>query len=545
MTANFFKYSCFILRRDRIIATLWILGLVLFSLGIAAAYPNLFADSEAIASMATTLSSPPMIAMMGPVYPLVNGQLDPSKLNPAILFAQQCLMWIALAAAVMNIFFVNRYTRTDEELGRHEIIASLPVGRLTNGSAAIVTAFLINLMLAVLTGAALLVLNSHGGSLNGAFVIGFSIGTQGFVFAAITLIAAQIFSTASATAAVPFALLVFSYILRAFGDMQNALDKTTDNMFSFISPLGLGLKINAFYDNNWYPILILFAEGVIFAMIALAINTVRDVGSGIIPAKKGRAHASLFLQSPWGYVWRISRGSFVGWGVGLVALGASYGTVIGSVETFIKGNEILQRMIEQSASGTSAADLTNGFVVIIASIMMMMTAIPLISTISRFHLEEQHGRLEQLFALPVSRHKLFAGFLFIALIQAVFYPLIYSLGMYGVARQSTTAKTLLEASFVYLPALLFMVGLTVLLVGIIPWIAKIIWLFLGYSYFVIFFGKLIPELPDFLPKLTPFGYISQIPVETFNRTPMIVLPVLAVIMMAAGFVGIRKRDIGE
>jgi len=42
----------------------------------------------------------------------------------------------------MNIFFINRYTRQDEELGRQELLIALPIGRLTDSAVMIFLSFI-------------------------------------------------------------------------------------------------------------------------------------------------------------------------------------------------------------------------------------------------------------------------------------------------------------------------------------------------------------------------------------------------------------------
>ncbi|GHU42621.1 ABC transporter permease [Clostridia bacterium] len=547
MTANFSNYFRFLIKRERITSLFWILGIVLFSGGIAAAYPVLFPDQEAISGMLATLGTPPMVAMMGPLYGLAH-------INFAILFAQQCLMWVALAAAIMNIFLVVRVSRADEELGRNEIIASLPVGRLTGGVAAIVLAFALNVLIAVLSAFLILLTGIEGLSVQGAFVFGLSIGMQGFVFAGITLFFAQIFSTASAAIGTPFAVLGLSYILRGAGDMMDASNavkvsatgfimadyKMTDPL-SFLSPLGLGLKVEAFYKNFWWPVLILFLEALVFAGIALVLNARRDIGAGLVPAKAGRTHGGIFLRNPLGFAFRLLRGSFIGWGIGLLLLGMSYGSVLSNVSTFVQGNEMIQKMLEASGSSSS---MENAFLVMISVMMAMITAIPLIMSVNRFRTEESHGRLEAVFSLATSRVGLLGSFAFIALLQALVLPLFYGLGLYSVATKSVSLKTCIETAIVYAPANLFFVGLAVLLVGCLPKLTKLIWLPLGYSFFVIYFGRLIPNMPKFMDKLSPFGYVPQIPVEPFHAMPLLVLSGLGLLLVVAGLIGVKKRDIG-
>jgi ABC-2 type transport system permease protein len=526
MFANFIRYKLFIIRRERVMSLIWVAALVLFAIALTAAYPGLFPTQEALQSSAATMNNPPMVAMMGPVYGV-------ESMSSAMAMAQQCLLWFALAAIVMNIFFVNRHTRVDEELGRHEMLASLPVGRLTGSAVTLVCAFGLNLLISVFTAIGILALDIAGTTVAGAFCYAFSIGAQGFLFAAITLLTAQLFSTAHGSTGASFGVMGLFYILRASGDMSG-------NALSYISPLGLGLKVEAFYTDAFWPILVLFAEAVIIAGIALAVNAKRDVGEGVIPAKKGRAHATRFLQSPLGLAWRLQRRSFLIWGVTFLLLGACYGSVIGELDAFLEGNDMIKQMLI-AAGGNSLAD---AFLPMLSGIMAMLTSIPVIGTMNRLRVEEKRGRMEQIYARAVPRAAMFGCFALIAICETVIFTFLSTIGLYAVS-ESTGAfslGTVLGAAFVELPAIFVMVAITALLVGLFPKLIAAVWVLLCYSFMMLYFGRMF-DIPEWAARISPFGNIPQLPIEEFSATPIVLLSVIAALLCAVGLAGYRRRDI--
>ncbi len=86
------------------------------------------------------------------------------------------------------------------------------------------------------------------------------------------------------------------------------------------------------------------------------------------------------------------------------------------------------------------------------------------------------------------------------------------------------------------------IGLAILLIGLFPKITSILWLYLGYSFFVVYLGKLL-QAPDWMGKLSPFGNIPQYPVDEINYLTISLLIALAAIVTLIGFIGYRKRDI--
>jgi len=528
MFANFGKYMRFIARRERIASALWLVGILGFVFFLAALYPGLFPTKEALESMAATLDTPGMIAMMGPVY-------GRGSITPAIAMSQECLMWVAMGAIIMNILFVNRHTRVDEELGRHEMLASLPVGHLSGSLATIKSAFILNAAISLLGAFGIMIINIEGSTAAGAFAYSLSVGAQGMVFASITLLAAQLFSTARGSLGVSFALLGLSYVLRAMGDMSG-------NVLSFISPMGLGLKIEAFYTNDFTPIIVLFIESIIIAGVALAINTRRDVGAGVFAARKGRAEASKTLLSPFGFAWRLSRANFIAWSIAFFIIAAMYGTVVGELDTFVKGNDMIRQMIE-AQGGTGS--LAESFLPLLCTIMALLSTIPVVGTINRIRVEERRGRMEQIYACSVSRISIYVSFVAIAVVESFVFMLLSGIGLYATAQGTGLLPfgMIMNAAFVYVPAILLFAGIMALLVGVLPRMTSLTWVLFVYSFLTMYFGRLF-DMPEWATRISPFGNIPSIPVQEFKVLPLVVLCVVAEVLSDIGyFAGYRKRDV--
>jgi ABC-2 type transport system permease protein len=436
----------------------------------------------------------------------------------------------------MNILFVNRHTRADEELGRHEMLVALPVGRLTNSITIVFLSFMLNLLVAGFIAFLTLASGIDGVNLCGVLVYGFSIGMQGFVFAMITLLSAQLFSTAKDSMGVAFAMLGISYLLRAYGDMNS-------HWLSLVSPMGLGLRVEAFYTNNFIPIFILFAEAMVFAGISLWVNSRRDSGAGIFPARKGKAQAGRFLQTPLGFAWRLSRNGFYAWAIGIFVFGASYASVIGELDNFVEGNEMIKLML-QGDGGT--AQLIDAFIALLNGLMALLVAIPLINCINRLRNEEKRGRLELIAATAISKKQVMRSFIIIAVFETIMLTFLGTFGLYAAAGSAglVTFEVLLKAAFVYWPALFVMLSLAVFLVGLFPKFTSLIWILFGYSFIIFYFGKLF-NVPHFAAKLSPFGHIPQLPVQEFSATPILIMSALARFFCALGVYYFGRRDLNK
>ncbi|SBW03837.1 conserved membrane hypothetical protein [uncultured Eubacteriales bacterium] len=524
---GFGRYLRFIARRERTTSLLWIVCVAGSALLFAGMYPSLFPDKESMLIMATTMNTPAMVALMGPVYGL-------DKVSTAIIMAQECLIWFALAVAIMNIFFVNRHTRMDEELGRHEMLRALPIGQLTGAAAVLFGALALNGCISLIIALGLLALNIGGTTAAGAFAYALSIGTQGFLFAVLTLLAAQIFSTSRGTTGSAFTLLGLFYVMRMSGDMS-------DNAFSVISPMGLGLRVSAFYEDNFTPILVLLVEAAIVGAAALAVCANRDLGEGVLPARKGREHASHFLRSEFGLAWRLSRGTMFGWGIGMFVMGATYGSVLGQIDAFVNGNEMFQKIL----SATGNYDIVNNYIALILMIGALLAAVPVMLLANKLRSEERHGRLEQIFSKSVRREKLFLSYLALALAESFVSLVMTALGLFAAAQSTDTVElgALMADALAYLPALWVLLGLCALLIGALPRLTGLAWAVYAYSFVMMYFGRLF-DLPEWAHKLSPFGNIPQVPVQEFSAAPLAVLTALAFVLTAVGITCFRQRDIG-
>lgn len=520
--------SRFILRRDRIRIPIWILSLSVLSFVIAMAFTEMYPTAQEMQIAAETLNNPAVIAMLGPIYGLDN-------VTVGGLFAAEMLLFTAIAVGIMSILFVARHTRTDEEEGRIEMIRSLPVGRLSNLNSTMLVSVITNVILALFVGFGLYALQIESMDLEGSLIYGAALGATGIIFAAITAIFAQLTVTSRGTIGFSITILLLSYLIRAIGDVGNG-------SLSWFSPFGWVLKSEAYVNNEWWPIFLTIGMALIFTIISLYLNTLRDLDAGFIPAKPGKRNASIFLQSPIGLAVRLQRTGLIAWAVGMYVLGASYGSVLGDLESYITNNEMIAKML----ANNSGISITEQFISMLMKIITMACSIPALMAVLKLRGEEKRNHTEHLFGRAVSRSRLLGSYLVISVVTAFVMVSLAAIGLGGVGNtvmeEAIPLSTFYSAAIVYLPAILVMIGIAVLLIGFAPKLTSIIWGYLTYTFFVIYLGQGL-QLPDWMSKLTPFGYIPAIPGEEMDYLKVSILTIIAAILIIAGFIGYRKRDI--
>ena len=523
MFKNTGKLLQFTFKREWKNLLIWLVAIVGFNYIVAINFPALYPTKEALETLKISYNIPTMRSMLGPVF----GYAD-TTLTIAMAFSMECLLWICLPSAIMNIFLVIRNTRADEEQGRSEQVLALPVGRFSKPMAVVLCALITNMILTLALCLTMFATNIDGITFAGSLCYGLSVGSAGLIFAGVALIASELFSTASGATTFSFAVFLISFILRGIGDMK-------ENVLSYISPLGLPLMTFPFYKNHNIWLLFILVASVIFIIKAFGISLFRDTGAGIIPASVGKADGK--IKNTFGLAFKLSKITIISWISGMLLIGASYGMVIPDIDKFLKDNGTLSQLVEAGGSGSMA----NNYIAMIVMISSVLMVVPSIALFGRLYKEEKRNRAEQVFALPVSRYKYFASYLVVSVFTSLILPLFLSIGIYLVATDYVSLNELLKATYVYLPAILVMLGLDCFFTGICPKLKFINWIIFTYSFVVLYFGRIL-DLPEWANKLSPFGNISQLPVQDLKIASLYVLSGIAMILVWLGFDAYRKRD---
>ncbi|MEZ5237617.1 MAG: hypothetical protein R2716_01190 [Microthrixaceae bacterium] len=271
------------LRLDRIKSPVWVVAIVALVIVSAASINGLYPDAASIQGYARLVQdNAAVVIQAGPGYGLAT---DPTR--GAVLMNETSL-WTIILAGLMSILLVTRHTRAEEESERAELLRSTPVGRHAAGVATMANALVVNVAVA----AGLVIgLVASGYALTGSVAFALAVATSGLLFAAITLVGAQVAATGRAATGINLTVLAASFLLRAVGDV-------TGNGLSWLSPIGIGQGVRAFAQERWWaPALsVLLAIG--FTWLASFLATRRDFGAGMLTERAGRSEATRWLTGP-------------------------------------------------------------------------------------------------------------------------------------------------------------------------------------------------------------------------------------------------------
>ncbi|MFC0115983.1 ABC transporter permease [Kibdelosporangium aridum] len=514
------------LRLDRVRLPIWILVTVLLTVTTAASIADLYPDEASRQQVKTTIgSNPAMTAIYGEVYATSVGAVVMWRL--AIIGA--------LLVTLMSIMTVNRHTRQDEEAGRLELIGATVVGRHAPMAAALIVATGANLIAALLIGAGLTGQNLPA---DGSFLAGLTFGALGITFAAVAAVAAQLAENARTVTGLAVLAIAVAFVLRLVGDAGSA------TWLSWLSPIGWLQKAHPYADNRWWILGLLLVVAIALVGLAFALVSRRDHGAGLVQPRPGPPEASASLRGPFSLAWRLHRGSIIGWMGGFIVMGVMFGSIVNSATDLVKDNPQIAKVVEQMGGKSAMVD---AFMTAILGIIALIASAYAVAATLRLRAEETAVRAEPVLATNVSRVRWALSHLVFAVVGAAVMLIAAGLAMgvaYGISVDDVVGQfgNVLEATLVQLPATLVVAGIAMALFGLAPryvigsWAALTVFWLLGQL------GPIL-QVPQWLMNVSPFTHVPKL-LSNISAGPLIWLSVVAVVLMAAGLAGLRRRDIG-
>ncbi|MGA8114636.1 MAG: ABC transporter permease, partial [Actinocatenispora sp.] len=235
----------------------------------------------------------------------------------------------------------------------------------------------------------------------------------------------------------------------------------------------------------------------------------------------------------------------LGWSAGFVVAGAALGSIASSVQDMTGGSREVQDMFARLGG---VDGLVDAYLSATMGILGLVASGYAISAALRLRGEESAQRAEPVLATRVSRVGWVASHLTIAVLGTALLialagaaaGLTHGLRTHDVGAQ---VPRLLGAALVQVPAALLVAGIAVALVGLLPRFAVLSWAVLGVFLMLGQFGELL-SLDQSVMDLSPFTHTPKLPGSAFTGTPLLWLLTVTAALIAAGLVGIRRRDIG-
>lgn len=515
-----------ILRRDRIRLPLWLVGLGGMIALSALAVPPIYDTPEKVAGYASAVGS-------SAVSYLMSGRQAGIDTIGGIV-ANEISQVAQLGICLMVMFLVVRHTRAEEESGRAELLRSGVLGRHAATLAGLLYGMTAALVIGLITTGSML---AAGLDIFGNVTYGVGLTLLGLCYVAVSLVAAQLATTARGALGIAGAAIAVGYLVRGVGAMQ-------DNALVWASPFGWAQEMNAFGVERWWPALLLVGATAALLGLTAGLTAHRDFAGGLLQARSGRPRGSRFLGTPVGLALRLQRGLLIGWGIGLTALGLLYGAVIPTIPDLVESNPDIGQMIGASSDAERA--LIDAFLRYIFLFMAVISTGFVVTSVLRLRSEEESGRAELVLATGIRRTSWVGANLLVAGVGALLLSLLMGLGLalgYGLGMgEWDQVADQLVGQLSYLPGVLLLAAVTVAIAGLVPRWSLLAWATVAFVSFQVMLGETL-RLPNWIDAISPFWHLPGLPVETFSPVPALTQLLLAAALVLLGLWGYRRRDV--
>ncbi|MCP3805545.1 hypothetical protein NLX83_40405 [Allokutzneria sp. A3M-2-11 16] len=474
--------------------------MALLAVGLAsggnAAYPT---EADRIAVAGSIAANPALLMLRGPVF----------APTPGGLAAQGFLSSGMLLSGIVSLLLLIRHTRVEEQTGRRELLGSTVVGRQAPLTAALVVVVAGNLAVAVLAAAGLIAI---GLPVTGSAAFGLALGAGGIVFAGVGAVAAQLTESSGGAGTIAVLVLAVFFVVAGIGEV-------TRSALVWLSPFGWVRHTRSFAGEQWWVLGLFALLATVLVAAAFTLSARRDIGAGLLPARRGPVVGGRFLRSGFSLAWRVHRGSVLGWTVAFTLLGTILGTALSSIGSLF--DTPAYRALVPSG------DVADFFFRLVLYVLAQVVTAFAVSSALQMRSQETAGLADVLLSGPVGRVRWAVGHIVIAASGTAL--VLAGLGVGAGAPGMTLA---------YLPACLTFVGVAVALVGWAPRIAvPVTWVLLGVVILVDFLGEFRLVDVSVLQFLSPF-------VAVLVGGGSVVLVGAFVGLVGVGLVGLRRRDMG-
>jgi ABC-2 type transport system permease protein len=524
------------MQRDRLQLLMWTLGTALLAylayVGVAQSYGT---EQDRTSLLAAAVANPVILLFRG----------LPSGADEGAFMLFLIFPWLAILAAFMSTFLAVRHTRMDEELGRAELVAATPAGRLTPLVATITHGLIANVVLAALTVLALL---ATGAGASGAVVSGIAVGAVGVSFLGVGLVAAQLMRTSRGANSLAVWVIVFTFLLSGIGNALGTpsadLQRIESSWLTWLSPFGWGENVRPYADDDVWPIVLCVAFGAVLIVVSLVLQSVRDLDQSFIAERPGRADARAGLRSPAALVRRLTTGAIVGWVIGGLLTGMLSTTLASVIDSISADNPAIDQVL--TAIGGSA-DLAQAAVSVFFTMLGVLAACCAVQIVARARQEEAAGSAEPVLSTPVGRVRWLAGYVVVAEIAIVLVVAAAAVGAaLGIASRGGDWTLMQDVAVVgggqVAAASVFLV-LTALAFVLAPRATIAVgWTLVSVATIAGLFGPLF-GLPDWLVNLAPIAVAPQVTPDGVDMRGLWWLLLIVAAGYAASLSLMRRREL--
>ncbi|WP_116452579.1 ABC transporter permease [Blastococcus litoris] len=512
------------LRRGTLVVALLCGGLAAF---VAQEYERTFSGAIGADSLLSLAENPAIRTLFGPPVALD----DPGGFTvwrTGTVLAVLAGLWAALAG--------TRVTRGEEDAGRVDLLLSgrVRLSSLVRRSLAVLLAAGAVIGAAVVGGMLL-----AGTSVTGSLLFGAVLGGTAMVGGTVGVLAGQLLSERRSASGLAVGAMLAALLLRMIGDGVDALA-----WLQWLSPFGLASRVAPYADDRWAPLLVLAAQVLVPAVLAVVLAGDRDIGRG---RWRGRDHSrapSRLLRSLPGLAVHRTRRATATWSAGLAAYFLLIGLLATAMLDFLRENPVFAELA--ASSGFVRLASVQGY----ASSLFSLLAVPVgayaAARIAALAADEVASRLTLLYSRPVTRVRWATWEALVVAVGTVVLAVVAGLAAWVGATVVDAGLGPWEAvggALNAVPVALLCAGAAllalgwlpsaVLLVGVLPAAGGFLLLVLADSF----------RWTGWVRELSPFAHVAAVPAEPVDVAGTVGMLVVAVLLAVLGLLGYARRDL--
>lgn len=516
----------FDLSRDKLRIALWVALLVIMIVGVASSWDRLYPTADERLQLVAILSgNPALTALLGPLNnPLSTGGLTAWRIGVGIV----------LVLGLVNIFTVSRHVRAEEQSGRAEFLLAGRTNRVSPLYAAVGVTLVTSLIFVVLATAVMVAI---GLPLAGSVLFAATAAAAALVFTGVSAVTNQVTTNSRGANALASGILVLTWAIAGLGNLQ-------DNLLQWASPFGWIAKADPFGGDHWEVLIVPLGVTAILLVVATAMQGRRDLAAGALADRPGSPAASPRLKGPHSLAWRLERSTVAWWVIGYALVGLFIGLSRDSLVEFAESSPGLTDIFE--ALGGSGA-IIDAFLATYVGLGGVLATFFAVAVVMRLEHEEQAGHTSYALATATRRSRWVSAYVVLAVVGGALVLLAMGvvLGLaFGLQGEEGVAEVprMIQAAAAWLPAVIFAIGLTLALVGVIPRWAGVAWVVMGVFALITELGPVF-GLPGWMQNLSPFSHIPNLPAQDLSIAPLLWLTVVGFALAAVGYIAIQTRDV--
>jgi ABC-2 type transport system permease protein len=443
---------------------------------------------------------------------------------------------LAVLVGCWSVLTATRLTRGEEEAGRWDLLLA---GRTTVRSL-VVRTLLVLLGAGALPGLAVGVgLLMTGTAATGAVLFAGAIAGVGMVGAGLGVVAAQLLGERRAASGLATTVLLGGLLARMVADGVPALA-----WLQWLTPFGLIGRTAPFAGDRVVPLLVLAGTVALTAVVAVALASGRDVGTGRVRGRDRRPTPSRLLNSLAGLAVHRTRRPATTWGAALVAYFLLIGLLSTAMVDFLRDNPIFARLAAQA--GFAQLGSVGGYVASLFSLLAVPVGAFAAARVAATAADEGAGRLSLLYSLPVGRARWAASEGSVVAVGCVVLAGVAGFATWAGASwvgAGLPVQQALAGALNVVPVALLCLGAALAALGWVPQAVTALGVLPAAGGYLLLVLADSFDWPGWVRWFSPFAHLAAVPAEPVNVPGALGMLAVAAVLGGTGLAGYARRDL--